>query len=41
MPLDLIVVARIKAVIKDDHGKGETVRIVGKSLCTVQKIYQQ
>lgn len=41
MPLDPIVVARIVALIEDGREKRETARIVGKSLCAVQNVYQR
>jgi transposase len=39
MPLDPVIVARIVALIQD--GRGQRARIVGKSLCAVQNVYQR
>ncbi|CAH1378431.1 unnamed protein product, partial [Tenebrio molitor] len=41
MPLDSVIVARIVALIQDGRGQRETARIVGKSLCAVQNVYQR
>jgi transposase len=41
MPLDPVIVARIVALIQDGRGQRETARIVGKSLCAVQNVYQR
>lgn len=41
MPVDAIVAARIVALIEDGRGQRETARIVGKSLCAVQKVYRR
>jgi hypothetical protein len=41
MPLDPVIVARIVALIQDGRGQRETARIVGKSLCAAQNVYQR
>jgi transposase len=41
MPLDPVIEARIVALIQDGRGQRETARIVGKSLCAVQNVYQR
>lgn len=41
MPLGPIVVARIIALLEDGRGQRETARIVGVSLCGVQRVFQR